>query len=436
MINPLYFSETLIGPFSSSFRSRRTETKLFDLEDSSSTSSASITTSVFPLALWPHFLDPKTCHDLQQELAQMNFSLRSSDLYEFHQTKDLKQLHPSTNPLIAQLCNELYSEQFLKVMERITGRRLGTHVDISGQRYQRGDFLLCHDDRLEKRRIALILYLIEKDSDLQGGRLFALRSDEEGRPVLNDPQIVTPQWNTLAFFEVSRSSFHQVEQIYSEQVPRYSVTCWFHDADADEEEETTREEEGYNHNKNNSQLQIPDIFPIKFNCTLTKPLDDLIKDFESLSRPIFREYADCNFLSLAQYTTSHEPQWISHHLQDSFHRFLERLSGCLLDWPTRPVAWCLTQPHHFFIDNGVDRQQDVEYNYKTRTPLSSNSKTEKLILSLFLRFPKNSNSPPLKPFYKLHRKPLNLPRLPPAYRKLIVVTMKFDIVAKDHRSLN
>ena len=417
MINSVYFSENFIGPFSCSFRSRRTET--FNLEFDTS-ACASVTTSVFPLALWPNFLDPKSCGDLQQELALMNFSLRSSDLYEFHQTKDLKHLQSATNPVISQLCNKLYSPKFLNVMERVTGRRLGSHVDISGQRYQQGDFLLCHDDRLEKRRIALILYLVvvEKDADLQGGNLFALRSDEEGRPVLNDPQIIKPHWNTLAFFEVSRFSFHQVEQIYSEKVPRYSITCWFHDADEVE-----------NGTLPPKALQIPDILPIKFKCTMSGPLHDLIKDLESLSRPIFREFADCNFLSLAQYpSASQEPSWISHLLQDSFHRLLERLSGYHLDWPTRPVAWCLTQPHHFFIDNGVDRQQDVDYNYKTRIP-----NPEKLILSLFLRFPQNPNSPPLDPFYKLHRKPLNLARLPPAYRKLICVTMKFDIVTKNHR---
>lgn len=425
MINPVYFSENFIGPFSSCFRSRSTETFNLGLddEDSKISTCASVTTSAFPLALWPNFLDPKSCSDLQQELVLMNFSLRSSDLYEFHQTKDLKNLQSSTNPLIFQLCNELYSPQFLNVMERVTGRRLGSHVDISGQRYQQGDFLLCHDDRLEKRRIALILYLVEKDANLKGGNLFALRSDEEGRPVLHDPQIVKPQWNTLAFFEVSRFSFHQVEQIYSEKVPRYSITCWFHDAD--EVENVTLAPKA---------LQIPDVFPIKFKCTISKPLNDLIKDLESLSRPIFREFADCNFLSLAQYPASQEPPWISYLLQDSFHRLLERLSGYHLDWPTRPMAWCLTQSHHFFIDNGVDRQQDVEYNYKTRTPNPSPSNTEKLSLSLFLRFPKNSNSPPLNPFYKLHRKPLNLARLPPAYRKLIIVTMKFDIATKNHRS--
>jgi prolyl 3-hydroxylase /prolyl 3,4-dihydroxylase len=223
MINPFYLSEDFVNSFSVSFRFRQNST--FPPH------SASVSSAVFPVAVWPDFLCPQTCDALRTELAKMTFALRSSDLYEFHQTTDLKRVNPKINPLIDQLCSELYSERFLEVMQRVTGRKLGNHVDISGQRYQKGDFLLCHDDRLEKRRIALILYLIEKDAVMQGGRLFALRSDEEGRPVMDEPQTIAPQWNTLAFFEVTRASFHQVEQVFSEKVPRYSITCWFHDED-------------------------------------------------------------------------------------------------------------------------------------------------------------------------------------------------------------
>lgn len=426
MINPSYLNDDFVEPFSKAFRSRGNETFApFD---------ASVASSVFPVAVWPSFLDEEICEKLRLELAGMEFQLRSSDLYEFHQTTDLKHTDPQKTPLIAQLCNELYSPQFLGAMERITGRRLGSHVDISGQRYQQGDFLLCHDDRLERRRIALILYLVEREAQLEGGRLFALRSDEEGRPVMDFPFTVSPQWNTLAFFEVSRFSFHQVEQVASQNASRYSITCWFHDhvnEDSPVSDSNALTSVDMNSNPHPSDANhlhfTSSLLPIKFACNLpSKAIEDLVTDLDTLGRTVFRELAHARFLSSAQYDI--EPSWISWLLCDSFHRSLERLSGSSLDWPTKPVAWCLSSPKHFYAFNTDDKQQDFEYNYKERS-VTTNTTDDKLFLTLFIRFPKTakmSKRKPLRPFFKLHTTPLKIQQLPPKYEKLIIVCMKFN----------
>lgn len=342
----------------------------------------------------------------------MPFVLRSSDLYEFHQTVDLKHVNSKSNPLISQLCSELYSPQFLRVMETVTGRPLGNHVDISGQRYQPGDFLLCHDDRLEKRRIALILYLVEKDAVVEGGRLFAMRSDEEGRPVMNCPHPVTPKWNTLAFFEVSRFSFHQVEQVYPNSlVPRYSITCWFHDPSDSPTIEF-------------KSPRIQPKFPIKFGCPFD--LSDLLTDLPKLAHLIHRQYAHASYLSSAQYSSSHEPRWISELLTDSFRRYLEQVTCWRLDWPTKPVAWCLSAPEHFYLDDGqVDRQQDVEYNYKERS-VSVAPPATKLHVSLIIKYSANDDQNPMTSFFKLHNSPLKIKKIPKNLCKIVLVTMKFN----------
>ena len=409
MINPFYLSDSFILPFSASFRSRQTETF--------PETGASVDSSVFPVAVWPDFLESAECTALKAELAGMTFQHRSTDFFEFHQTNDLKHVCPSIHPSISQLCSELYSPQFLGIMERVTGRRLGSHVDISGQRYQHGDFLLCHDDRIDKRRIALILYLVEKDSVMQGGRLFAMRSDEEGRPVMDTPTTVTPKWNTLAFFEVSRFSFHQVEQIYSESIPRYSITCWFHDLDEAEESVAPT-------------ISFDLIQPIKFTCHF--PVETLLNDVKSLSKSLYRPYFRGKFLSSAQF--AHKcPDWMSSLLHDSFHRKLESITGWNLDWPTKPVVWCLTSPSHFLLfDNQIDRQQDVEYNYKERSVTQAPSGI-KLHLSLVIRFSQNSGM--LKPFIKLHLEPMRIKKLPTKYSKLIIVSMKFNKSTNNDRSL-
>jgi prolyl 3-hydroxylase /prolyl 3,4-dihydroxylase len=70
--------------------------------------------------------------------------------------------------------------------------------------------LLCHDDELEGRRIAYILYLVDEDwTSADGGNLDLYSVDERKQP----DRIVTsllPVWNSLAFFAVSPTSFHQV----------------------------------------------------------------------------------------------------------------------------------------------------------------------------------------------------------------------------------
>lgn len=424
MINPFYLSDDFVSSFSASFRFRQNSTFL--------PHSAKVSSEVFPVAVWPDFLNPQICDALRSELAEMSFVLRSSDLYEFHQTSDLKHANPQINPLISQLCSELYSTRFLDVMQNVTGRKLGNHVDISGQRYQQGDFLLCHDDRLEKRRIALILYLIEKEAVMQGGRLFALRSDEEGKPVMNDPQIITPQWNTLAFFEVTRASFHQVEQVFSENVPRYSITCWFHDENDDKD--LGLDSKAINSSIDtyiNPNLNIK-LFPIKFGCQFD--LSDLIQDFPLLSRPVHRQYVHGHFLSSAQYSSPLEPRWIANLLTDSFHRSLERITGWYLDWPTKPVAWCLSDSAHYYqCDGVVDRQQDVEYNYKERS-ISISPPGTKLNVSLVIRYPSNNSISPLKPFFKLHLEPICIKKLPKKYSKIIIISMKFNKTPRNQRT--
>jgi Rps23 Pro-64 3,4-dihydroxylase Tpa1-like proline 4-hydroxylase len=75
-----------------------------------------------------------------------------------------------------------------------------------------GCHLLCHDDELEGRRIAFILYLVPKDWSLEdGGTLDLFSSDELGQPQ-NITTSIVPVWNSLLFFAVTPQSFHQVSQ--------------------------------------------------------------------------------------------------------------------------------------------------------------------------------------------------------------------------------
>lgn len=90
--------------------------------------------------------------------------------------------------------------------------------------------LLCHDDRLEGRRIAFILYLTPDWQPGYGGGLDLFGLDAEGGPgeIL---RTVVPAYNTLAFFRVSARSYHQVAEVTAPGRERWSVTGWYHAKD-------------------------------------------------------------------------------------------------------------------------------------------------------------------------------------------------------------
>lgn len=103
---------------------------------------------------------------------------KNNDLYTFEQTDDLRvsELAPIKN-----FCRAIYSPEFRGFLESITGIKLDDKVDISSHIYRKGkeqvarsysigSTLLCHDDELEGRRIAFILYMVPADwSEEDGG---------------------------------------------------------------------------------------------------------------------------------------------------------------------------------------------------------------------------------------------------------------------------
>ncbi|XP_060693815.1 prolyl 3-hydroxylase OGFOD1 isoform X1 [Hemiscyllium ocellatum] len=160
---------------------------------------------------------------LQNELLRLNFYDKSNDLYKFKQSDDLrkkKEYH------ISALRKVLF-EDFRTWLSDIIGIKLENTVDLSCAKYEYTDVLLCHDDELEGRRIAFILYLVPEWGKCDGGNLDLYGADDHYQP----QQIVkslTPSWNTLVFFEVSPVSHHQVSEVLSEEKCRLSVSGWFH----------------------------------------------------------------------------------------------------------------------------------------------------------------------------------------------------------------
>ncbi|XP_036296267.1 prolyl 3-hydroxylase OGFOD1 isoform X1 [Pipistrellus kuhlii] len=172
----------------------------------------------------PNFIPSQNfLEGLQKELLNLDFHEKYNDLYKFQQSDDLKK---RKEPHICALRKILF-EDFRAWLSDITKIDLESTIDMSCAKYEFSDALLCHDDELEGRRIAFILYLVPPWDRSLGGTLDLYNVDEHFQP----KQIVRsliPSWNTLVFFEVSPVSFHQVSEVLSEEKSRLSISGWFH----------------------------------------------------------------------------------------------------------------------------------------------------------------------------------------------------------------
>ncbi|KAM6057690.1 prolyl 3-hydroxylase OGFOD1 [Chlamydotis macqueenii] len=174
----------------------------------------------------PGFLaGPAFAEGLRDELLGFGFRPRRNDLFSLRQSEELA---GRPEPHVAALRHAL-CEEFRAWLSAVTQIELEPTIDISCAKYEYTDVLLCHDDELEGRRIAFILYLVPPWEKSDGGTLDLYSTDEHFQPQQVIKSLV-PSWNTLVFFEVSPVSFHQVSEVLSEDKCRLSVSGWFHGA--------------------------------------------------------------------------------------------------------------------------------------------------------------------------------------------------------------
>lgn len=178
----------------------------------------------FPHCIIRNFLSSQTfIENLKGELLELNFNEKSNDLYKFKQSDDLKK---RKEPHIAAIRAALFG-RFRSWLGDVLDVELEPTVDISCAKYEYTDVLLCHDDELEGRRVAFILYLVPPWQSGDGGTLDLYSTDSNFQPESIAKSLV-PSWNTLVLFEVSPVSFHQVSEVLSQDKCRLSLSGWFH----------------------------------------------------------------------------------------------------------------------------------------------------------------------------------------------------------------
>ena len=176
----------------------------------------------FPNLILKDFFNLEKMIALLRALAKEQFQLKDSDLFTFFQTIDFR---ASKNQPIKKWRDFLASPEFIDYLSKISNTKLKNNPECFATIYQDTNYLLPHDDRMENRKIAYMVYLSNL-SKKEGGTL-NFYSSRKGLP-LKIAKKIAVSFNTLVLFEVSKKSFHSVSEVTAKK-QRLTVTGWFYD---------------------------------------------------------------------------------------------------------------------------------------------------------------------------------------------------------------
>ena len=154
---------------------------------------------------------------------KVTFLEKSSDLFQFKQSLDLATVD---FPGLEEM-RTFFKDKIFHFVNELTGLPLNGQVDMFLSEYQRTDHLLCHDDELESRRIAFILYLSRDWKPDYGGTLDLFGAVEYPLIPTTVQTSIMPEFNKFVFFDVSCRSFHQVSEVLKSDVRRLALSGWF-----------------------------------------------------------------------------------------------------------------------------------------------------------------------------------------------------------------
>ena len=242
---------------------------------------------------------------LEKELSFLKLTNRNSDLLMFQQSCDLSK---PDKPILTSFISS-FRTQFLQFICKSTHFDLDiNNISLSFANYSFGDYLLCHDDQLEDRKIAFIYYLVADNWGLSDGGTFDLFNSKDLKPFEIAKSII-PSRNTLIFFEVSNISFHQVSEILSSNKSRLSLAGWFH-------------------SKNGTKHLTPVSLPIP-NLIELVPTD--ISILEPWINPIYL-YTSVQLEIRNKFACKSEIKLPDFILPEKFKEISDKLNSSLLEW--------------------------------------------------------------------------------------------------------
>jgi prolyl 3-hydroxylase /prolyl 3,4-dihydroxylase len=177
----------------------------------------------YPNIVLDGFFDAKFLNKIRNSLGSENFAHKDSDLFEFYQTDDLISSKISE---LAEFRKYLLSEEAINFMEELSGVKLDRKkISIHATLYTDTHYLLCHDDQLDDRRLAIMIYLSDLD-EKNGGKLVLY--DSKGKKPTKVQVSITPKFNRFAIFKIGEKSFHEVTEVIGNK-PRLAIGWWYYD---------------------------------------------------------------------------------------------------------------------------------------------------------------------------------------------------------------
>ena len=173
----------------------------------------------YPNFVLDDFFNKNKLLKLKKELAKEKYGKIDKDLFSLSHTNDLVS---SKISLIKEFYGLLSSNEFISLMEKLTNEKLSGKIDMQSHVMTQGNYLLFHDDVVEGRRIAYIVYLTSLNPKDGGAlRLYGIKSP------LNPVKKIYPKFNSFACFKVSKKSLHDVEEVKSKK-QRLTIGGWFY----------------------------------------------------------------------------------------------------------------------------------------------------------------------------------------------------------------
>ena len=173
----------------------------------------------FKYLILKNFFKKELIIKFKKKLLKEKFYFKESDLFSFYQTNDLIN---NKNKNIYNFYNFFNSVKFKTYTFSLTGIRAFGKIDCAGFIYKNTNYLLPHDDELEKRKIAYILYLNDLNED-EGGQLQFFNNNKLIKSI-------SPKFNTLILFRAEAGkTIHQVKEVVGKNTKRLSIAGWFND---------------------------------------------------------------------------------------------------------------------------------------------------------------------------------------------------------------
>ncbi|XP_063729816.1 prolyl 3-hydroxylase OGFOD1-like [Symsagittifera roscoffensis] len=196
-----------------------------------------IQSSPFRHLLLHSLLDESFFSSVKSELLQLRFHPKECDLFKLKQTRDFGK-YPEVDCLDEESASlkrflDLVNNDLKSWICSVFNVKLNGLVSVSGSIYNQTDYLLCHDDKLEGRKIAFIFYLVDEDwsGNEDGGCLRLFSSDHNFVPCGLPSKIIAPVSNTFVMFEVVPGSYHDVSEVLTNRSPRLAISGWFHSSE-------------------------------------------------------------------------------------------------------------------------------------------------------------------------------------------------------------